>query len=240
MSGRECNTKAIDSAPCPVKSLQRDTPASYVSNPAMTSLVSYPQRCRLWGDAGYRGNCDETLFKDLVLRYGARCVADPMQGSGTTRHVIEGLNRHRGLGIQYWGGDLRFGFNLLRQDLPGTYDLVWVHPPYWNIIRYSNDPDDLSMAQDYAGFLKQLHLCLTRCYRALISGGRLVVLVGHIRRRGTYTPLGRDTMNMAESLGELVSVIIKAQHHCQSDAKAYGHMPEVPIKHEYCLVFQKR
>jgi hypothetical protein len=241
MPRSERNTEeAGRTAPYTTESSARDPLTFYVSNPAMTSLVSYPHRCHLWGNAGYRGNCDGTLFKDLILRYGVRRVADPMMGSGTTWHVVDGLNNHRGLGIEYWGGDLREGFNLLRQDLPGTYDFVWIHPPYWNIVRYSSDRDDLSAVEDYTEFLRKLRLCLTRCYRALLPGGRLAVLVGDIRRSGTYTPLGRDTMNMAGSLGELVSVIIKAQHHCQSDAKTYGHMAEVPIKHEYCLIFQKR
>ncbi len=211
---------------------------AYAANPAMSSIVSYPARCRLWGKAEYHGNCDGTLFKDLVLRYGARRIADPMRGSGTTGDVVQGLNRCRGLKLEYWGGDLRDGFNLVRQNLPGKYDFVWVHPPYWNIVQYSDHPDDLSKAADYAGFLEQLEVCLVRCFRALEPGGRLAVLVADIRRSGGYMPLGRDVMNMSDTLGALVSVIIKAQHNCRSDAKTYGRMAEVPIKHEYCVVFQ--
>lgn len=212
----------------------------YAPNPAMTSQVSYPKRCRLWGRSEFPGNCDGTLFKDLVLRYGVRHVADPMRGSGTTCHVIEGLNQYHQLGISYWGSDLRQGFNLLTQNLPGRFDFVWVHPPYWNIIRYSNHPQDLSTVADYGQFLQYLKLCLTRCYWALVPGGRLAVLVGDIRRKGSYMPLGRDVMNMSGTIGELVSVIIKAQHNCRSDEKRYSSMPEVPIKHEYCVIFQKR
>ena len=58
---------------------------------SMTSIVSYPQRCNQWGSPGFRGNCDGQLFKNLVPRYGARRVADPMMGSGTTKDVIDGL-----------------------------------------------------------------------------------------------------------------------------------------------------
>jgi len=39
--------------------------------------------------------------------------------------------------------------------------------------------------------------------------------------------------------GELRSIIIKVQHNCTSDRKAYGKMEDVPIKHEYCVVFKK-
>ena len=63
----------------------------YAEDEDMTSVVSYPNRCSLWGDSRYRGNCDGRLFKNLVLRYHARKVADPMAGSGTTRDVIEGI-----------------------------------------------------------------------------------------------------------------------------------------------------
>ena len=204
------------------------------------SLVSYPRRCNLWGDANYRGNCDGRLFKGLILHYGAKRIADPMMGSGTTRDVVNWLNRTRQDQIDFWGGDLRTGFNLFRNDLPGQFDFVWVHPPYWNIIRYSNHPDDLSGIDDYGTFRLSLKLCLLRCVAALIPGGRLAILVGDVRRAGSYTPIVRDVMNMEPDLGQLRSVLIKAQHHCRSDAKAYANMEDVPIRHEYCLIFRKQ
>ncbi len=50
-----------------------------------------------------------------------------MTGSGTTRDVIQGLNRFLPRPIEYWGGDLRHGFDLVTTNLPGLFDLVWVH-----------------------------------------------------------------------------------------------------------------
>jgi len=38
----------------------------YAEDEDMTSVVSYPNRCSLWGDSRYRGNCDGRLFKNLV------------------------------------------------------------------------------------------------------------------------------------------------------------------------------
>ena len=46
----------------------------YAEDEGMTSVVSYPSRCHLWGRSGYRGNCDGRLIRDLVLRYKARRV----------------------------------------------------------------------------------------------------------------------------------------------------------------------
>ncbi|MBX3394333.1 MAG: hypothetical protein KF841_03095 [Phycisphaerae bacterium] len=205
----------------------------------LSSIVSYPERCNLWGDARYRGNCDGRLFLGLVLRYGASRIADPMMGSGTTRDVVNWLNRKTGSDIEFWGSDLKSGFNLHAHNLTGQYDLIWVHPPYWNIIRYSDNPADLSTCDDYSAFRERLTVCLRRCYAALVPGGRLAVLVGDIRKRGRYVSMSRDLFNLEGELGELRSVIIKAQHNCRSDGRSYGSLEDVPIRHEVCVIFRK-
>ena len=120
----------------------------YLEDQAMTSIVSYPTRCPEWGDYNFHGNCGGELFKELILRYRAQNIADPMMGSGTTRDVVNGLNRTFNKNLQYWGSDLNAGFDLLTDPLPGRFDFVWIHPPYWNIIRYSDgNPQDLSQAE---------------------------------------------------------------------------------------------
>ena len=209
----------------------------YAEDQDMTSVVSYPERCRLWGDSRYRGNCDGRLFKNLVLRYRAKRVGDPMVGSGTTRDVVAGLNRYKRSGISFWGGDLRDGFDLTRQDLPGSFDFVWIHPPYWNIVQYESGPGDLSACEDYETFRTLLMDCLTRCYKALTPGGRLAVLIGDARRAGRYTAIIKDVLTFPH--GEIRSIIIKVQHNCVSDRRVYGKLEDPPIKHEYCVVFRK-
>jgi hypothetical protein len=86
-------------------------------------------------------------------------------------------------------------------------------------------------------FRELLMVCLRRCYDALEMGGRIAVLIGDVRRAGTYTPLIKDVLNFP--YGEIRSVIIKVQHNCTSDRKSYGRMEDVPIRHEYCVVFKK-
>lgn len=213
--------------------------ANYREDDNMVSVVSYPKRCREWGDFSFRGNCDGRLFLNLVLRYHAKSVADPMLGSGTTRDVVNGLNRVRKAGIRYWGSDLREGFDLGSDALPGEFDLVWIHPPYWNMIPYSNDQRDLSTCASYGEFVERLGACLQRCMRAVMPGGNLAVLVGDMRKQGVYYPISRDVMNMERKLGPIRSVIIKVQHNCTSDRTRYTHLQEPPIKHEHCIVFHK-
>ncbi len=209
----------------------------YAEDEAMTSVVSYPQRCMLFGDNRYRGNCDGRLIKDLILRYKAKSVADPMMGSGTSRDVVAGLNEYKKAQIMFWGRDLKSGFDLTRENLPGEYDFVWLHPPYWNIIQYSDSAGDLSNMADYHQYREMLHLCLKRCYDALVPGGRMAILIGDVRRQGKYTAIIKDILAFPH--GELRSIIIKVQHNCTSDRKIYGRLEDVPIKHEYCIVFKK-
>ncbi len=223
----------------PPPSPAEDSPDIYSPNPALGSVVSYPSRCRVWGDASYRGNCDGTLFKELVLRYRPRRVADPMMGSGTTRDVITGLNRHAGTNIEYWGADLRAGFDLERDPLPGPFDFVWVHPPYWDIVRYSNNPRDLSATEGWSEFALRLSGCLLRCVAALAPGGHLAVLVGDIRKRGAYYSMQSELLRHRGAFGELRSILIKVQHNCTSDGRDYRWGNTIPIRHEYCLVFEK-
>jgi len=212
----------------------------YFAEEMKGSVVSYPERCPLWGSGGFHGNCDGRLFMNLVLRYRPHRVADPMMGSGTTKDVIAGLNQHRGLDIQYWGSDLSKGFNAMTEPLPGRFNFVWVHPPYWNMVRYSGSAADLSECATYAEFRTALRATLNNCFEALEEYGRLAVLVGDIRRDGQYLPIVRDVLNWEGELGELRSIIIKAQHACRSDDKRYPGMADVRIHHEYCVIFRRR
>lgn len=212
----------------------------YTADPNLGSVVSYPSRCQAWGDSRYRGNCDGTLFKELVLRYRPKRVADPMMGSGTTRDVIQGLNRHANAGIEFFGADLRTGFDLERDRLPGPFDLIWLHPPYWDIVRYSQgDPRDLSQTAEWPEFCQRLSVCLLRSAGALSPGGHLAVLVGDIRKRGRYYSMAAEILSHRGAFGELRSILIKVQHHCTSDRKTYAPLKDPPIRHEYCLLFQR-
>ena len=60
---------------------------------------------------------------------------------------------------------------------------------------------------------------------------------GHIKE---IHPLLR-TLLMNNAIGQLKAIIIKIQHNCHSDRKNYSSANPflIPIKHEYCLVFQK-
>jgi hypothetical protein len=211
----------------------------YEENKELCSVVSYPDRGP-WGNALYRGNCSGHLAKDLILRFKVESVFDPAEGSGTVREVVEGINEHKGKRIQYEGRDLGQGWDILTSQLPADrFDMAWYHPPYWDIIQYSGDRRDLCNCSTLEDYETRLNQSAERLFQAIKPGGILAILIGDKRKNGTYYPLMRSLL-MNPGLAELRAIIIKVQHHCQSDRKEYAGNPFlIPIKHEYCLIFQK-
>ncbi|MBW1866579.1 MAG: hypothetical protein JRI38_02380, partial [Deltaproteobacteria bacterium] len=134
----------------------------YNEDKHLCSVVSYPDRGP-WGDAGYRGNCSGHLVKDLILRFKCQSVFDPAEGGGTVREVVAGINKHRRQNIYYRGRDLKDGWDILESPLPqGQFDFVWYHPPYWDIIRYSDNPKDLSNSKTLNEFEVKLNQSVER------------------------------------------------------------------------------
>jgi len=58
--------------------------------------------------------------------------------------------------------------------------LVVTSPPYWNLKRYNENPDQLGHIQDYEAFLFELEKVWRHVYRILVPGGRLVCVVGDV------------------------------------------------------------
>jgi len=85
---------------------------SIAEDEGMTSVVSYPNRMVLWGSSGYRGNCGRPADQGPHHAYGARKRGRPDGRLGTSRDVVEGLNRYKHVGIPVLGRGLRRGFDL--------------------------------------------------------------------------------------------------------------------------------
>jgi len=212
----------------------------YEENEQLCSVVSYQNRGP-WGDSRYRGNCSGHLVKDLILRFNCQSVFDPAEGSETVRDVVSGITKYLRRDINYEGRDLNKGWDILTSPLPEKqFDLVWYHPPYWDIIRYSDNPKDLSNCPTLEDFEFKLNQSIERLYRVVRPSGILAILIGDKRKEGNYYALFR-TLLLNRNIGQLKAIIIKVQHNCRSDRMVYNSRNPflIPIKHEYCLVFQK-
>jgi modification methylase len=58
--------------------------------------------------------------------------------------------------------------------------LVVTSPPYWNLKRYNENPDQMGHIQEYETFLSELEKVWRHVYRVLVPGGRLVCVVGDV------------------------------------------------------------
>jgi len=85
--------------------------------------------------------------------------------------------------------------------------LVVTSPPYWNLKRYNENPDQLGHIQDYEAFLLELEKVWLHVYRVLVPGGRLVCVVGDVcvaRRdfgRHLVFPLHADICVLCRKIG---------------------------------------
>jgi hypothetical protein len=207
-----------------------------------SSVVSYPHRGH-YGNNLYRGNCTGHIIKDFINQYLSNpngMVTDPSIGGLTFMDVCSEL------GVRHTGLDLHQGYNLLTTDLARTVgeesNLVWWHPPYWDIIQYSGDqwgqeanPWDMSR-MDLDGFIESLYLSISNINDAVETGGHFGILMGNVRKNGVYYNLSSLIERISSS--PLVDEVIKVQHNCVSDSRQYrGNL--VRIAHEKLLVFRK-
>ena len=217
----------------------------------LTSFMAFPDR-GTGGENTWRGNCSPQVVY-AIAKYVLDCkryygknvqdfaLLDPMSGSGTSKAAADKL------GIRSVLYDLnpqpRYGkgnWNALKDEVYDSGDLIFFHPPYHSIIKYSGNmwgtphPDDLSRCESYQDFLEKLNYVIKKLYMALRKDGRLAILVGDIRADGHFYSMQQDIMTM----GKFESFLVKAQFNCVSDTRTYK-KPFVPIVTEYLLVYHK-
>jgi hypothetical protein len=200
----------------------------------MQSVISYPERGP-WGDAKWRGNCSGFVIKDLIDHFNPRLFVDVCEGSGTSRDVC------RDMGVEYVGLDIHKGNDFTRDSvvnvLPRPADLVFSHPPYHSMIKYSQNPNDTSRCDSVDEFLEKSHVMLLNQRHATKSGGVYASLIGDMRKSGAFRSFQADYINMMPK-DELVSVTIKMQHNTVSGGRKYSGS-FIPIMHEYLLIWKK-
>ena len=63
---------------------------------------------------------------------------------------------------------------------PESVELVVTSPPYWTLKKYNDREGQLAEVQDYDEFLDALDEVWRIAYRALVPGGRMVIVVGDV------------------------------------------------------------
>ncbi len=97
--------------------------------------------------------------------------------------------------------------NLARIESNSVH-LVVTSPPYWTLKEYADTNGQLGHVADYDEFLAELNKVWEHCFRALVSGGRLICVVGDVclsRRknngRHTVVPLHASIQEHCRAIG---------------------------------------
>lgn len=226
--------------------------------------------------AGYWGNFIPQIPNQLLRRYTKKneWVLDPFLGSGTT--LIEckrlGIN---GIGVELQPGVAVLANGNIKKEVnphkvkteiinadSTSIDLnkelnkrkiksvqfVIMHPPYWDIIKFSDKKNDLSNAESVESFLNMLGKVSDNALSVLDKGRYFAVVIGDKYSSGEWIPLGFYLMNDLIKKGyKLKSTIVK------NFDETKGKMNQKELwryralaggfyifKHEYIFLFQKK
>lgn len=235
----------------------------------MTTVWSFPQRGN-WAthDAKYRGNWSPYIPRNIILRYSQESdlILDQFVGGGTSLVEAKLLNRNI-IGIDVNPDALsrceeKCNFTdedcgitcghvkIMQHDARNldflkneSIDLICTHPPYADIIHYSEDiTNDLSHYK-VKDFLVEMQKVARECYRVLKPGKFCAILMGDTRKKGCVISMSFEVMKIFETAGFTTKeIVIKEQHNC----KATGYWKTNSIKynflllaHEYLFIFRK-
>jgi DNA modification methylase len=229
------------------------------------TIWSFPYRGK-WAthDAKYRGNWSPYIPRNVIMRYSAEgdTILDQFVGGGTTLVEAKLTNRNiigidinpdaveisksklnfdfaNNSKIDVYQGDARKLTNIEDE----TIDLICTHPPYADIIKYSDDIDGDLSHFSIKPFLSEISKVADECYRVLKKCKYCAILMGDTRKNGMVQPLAFQTMRIFELAGfKTKEIIIKEQHNC----KVTGYWKANSIKynflllaHEYLFIFKK-
>ena len=125
-----------------------------------------------------------------------------------------------------------------------SVDLILTHPPYLNIIRYSDGlAGDLSAIASVQKFCGEMEIVAGELFRVLKPGRYCAILMGDTRRRRHFVPLAYRVMERFLKAGFVLKEdIIKAQHNCSATGRwKWKALKDrfYLIMHEHLFVFRK-
>lgn len=233
----------------------------------LTTFWSFPERGD-WATHSpkYRGNFAPQIPRNIILNYTEEgdTVLDPMVGSGTTLIECKLLHRN-GIGIdinpnavkltkkalsfkitttskqEVYQGDVRH----LDEIKDNSIDLICTHPPYLNLVTYSNGKieGDLSNITSPQKFCDEIDLGIKEMYRVLKPDRFCAILIGDTRKAQHYVPLSYFVLQKFLQNGFILKEeIIKGQHNCTYSKRWLIRAKEYKfylIMHEHLFVFRK-
>lgn len=226
--------------------------------------------------AGYWGNFIPQIPNQMLKRYTKKgdWVLDPFVGCGTTLIESQRLGRN-GIGVELQESVAqkakelissepnRYGVvaevitsdsasvdfrEVLKKHEQKSVQLLIMHPPYFDIIKFSKNPRDLSNAPSVDKFLEMMNTIVDNASAVLDKGRYFILVIGDKYSKGEWIPLGFLTMNkILQRRFLLKSIIVKnfeetAAKRNQKELWRYRALVGGfnIFKHEYIFVFKKK
>lgn len=224
----------------------------------------------------YHGNFVPQIPSDLIRRFTKEddVVLEPFMGSGTTLFECERLNRryigfdinkemvayvrqkmndgHGKFVIHQMDASSADAERVVQKDLTNfdreSADLMILHPPYFDIIRFTDQKCDLSNAKSLDDFISRYQAVLRRMLGAVRKNGHLAIVAGDLYRNSEVVPLGFMLMNATLQMGgcKLKGIVVKDMvgNRAKIGLDALWHKRALRsdyylFKHEYIFVFRK-
>jgi DNA modification methylase len=225
--------------------------------------------------ADYWGNFIPQIPYQMMRRYTKMgdWVLDTFSGSGTTliegqrlgrncigieiqkrmvdysRHLVTAEPNPHNVTIDIVEGDstsINYPSVLERHGIKSV-QLIIMHPPYFDIIKFSESKRDLSNARSVEEFLEMLGLVVENSSKVLDKNRYLILVIGDKYAKGEWIPLGFYAMNEVLKRGfSLKSIVVKNFE----DTSAKRHQKELwryralaggfyVFKHEYIFIFER-
>lgn len=241
----------------------------------LDSLWIIPQRDNSGAhDGHYHGNFVPQIPHQLLMRYtkAGDFVLDPFAGSGTTLIEAQRMGRNS-IGIELQQDVAMEAIKRIHSEqkegiiadtfvddsrtfdtnrILSTYNIknvqfIIYHPPYWDIIKFSEDRNDLSNAKTLESFIENFRLVVRNTSVILEKGRYCAVVIGDKYANSQLVPLGFYCMQAMQQEGlTLKATIVKNFEETKGKAnqKALWRQRALQnglylFKHEYIFLFKK-
>ncbi|MDD6910338.1 DNA methyltransferase [Actinobacillus minor] len=221
----------------------------------------------------YHGNFIPQVPNQLIRRYTkeGECIFEPFMGSGTTLFECESLNR------KYIGFDINQNIidyvnqTMLNADQSNFYiancdsmnrtevdtnfqrfkdsvQFILMHPPYMDIVKFTDNPNDLSQCDNINEFVKKFKVVCENSLYYLDKGRYFALVIGDVYKNSEVLPLGFYCLDMIKRnfKVKLKGIIIKNIEGNRGKLNSGGiwryralSSDYYIFKHEYIMVFKK-
>jgi len=257
----------VESVKKQLENIQRQLPAEKIEATPDTTIQNWLQEMEwkfsLWeceyerpegyGDKTFHGNCSPTLICGLLKKYSTTTdalIVDPMAGSGTFIDVALMMgytkNQIRAFDIRPLRDDITDGD---AEKLPledNSVDFVFAHFPYWKLIEYSDNAEDLSTMR-YEAFLVKSGMVFQEIKRILKDGHYFALMIGNLRSSGLVdlesemSTLGCEHLRLWDKIVRKIRTWepeTRGQRMGLAIARATEHNYSI-VNHDTILVFRK-